>query len=103
MSKPPLSLGKPPAPPTGQSAAEKAARLAATADFAEEATQKAGVDSKPWLLADKSQSSQFLFRMDGVLAAKLQWAYENHAGRPSKTKIVALALERYLDELIIGK
>ena len=55
-------------------------------------------DGKPWLLADKKTKVAYPARLDGDIAAKLEFIYQKADGRPSKNSLINQAVEAYTDQ-----
>ena len=77
---------------------ERLAALDAITPATTAAISQKTASSKPWLDADPSKMTQHATRMNGTLAAKLEYIYKNAEGRPSKNELVCKAVEAFADQ-----
>lgn len=77
---------------------EKLAALSAAEPITTSDILKKESGGRPWLLADKKNKVSYPARLDGDVAAKLEFIYQNAQGRPSKNSLINQAIELFADK-----
>jgi hypothetical protein len=78
--------------------ADKMAALNAATPVISSTLANKNSDGKPWLLADKKTKIAYPARLDGDIAAKLEFIYQRADGRPSKNSLINKAVEEFTDQ-----
>lgn len=55
-------------------------------------------NGKPWELVSPKAKKSVSLHIPGDIAAKLEFVYQNADGRPSKTTLINMAIEEFVDK-----